>query len=319
MKYNIIGDIHGRTCWEGLVMDDCVNIFVGDYFSPYTPMSFARQRRIFTGIVRYKFTHPETVLLIGNHDEDHWHICERYSRHDYENKEAISKLFEDYKGMFDAAYSIENKVLVTHAGVSLLWYLIYSRQYYGAYIFNCNDDHESNTIEEVVDKLRNESFFGGGYREMPGRTYLWNNTFYVYTGDGYEKFSITPDEVSKFVNGLWKSGNYKAFNFRSNASFGDPDGSSERQGPMWIRPEQLCDTNIFKFTNYGQVVGHSMFDHPCTVKNYMNRHVTNDSLNSKEEDKVFFVDCLQYNAESLIFDSDSDTFTINKLNTDKLA
>ena len=32
--YNIIGDIHGRTCWKELVQDDFVNIFVGDYLDP---------------------------------------------------------------------------------------------------------------------------------------------------------------------------------------------------------------------------------------------------------------------------------------------
>ena len=35
MKYNIIGDIHGRTSWKELVIEDGINIFVGDYFSPY--------------------------------------------------------------------------------------------------------------------------------------------------------------------------------------------------------------------------------------------------------------------------------------------
>ena len=33
--YNIIGDIHARVCWKNLVQEDCVNIFVGDYFDPY--------------------------------------------------------------------------------------------------------------------------------------------------------------------------------------------------------------------------------------------------------------------------------------------
>lgn len=38
--YNIIGDIHGRTCWKDLVREDCVNIFVGDYFDPYDGIQF---------------------------------------------------------------------------------------------------------------------------------------------------------------------------------------------------------------------------------------------------------------------------------------
>ena len=39
-KFNVIGDIHGRTKWKELVKDDAVNIFVGDYFDPYDDYTF---------------------------------------------------------------------------------------------------------------------------------------------------------------------------------------------------------------------------------------------------------------------------------------
>ena len=38
--YNIIGDIHGRDAWKRLVDEDCINIFVGDYFDPYDKIHF---------------------------------------------------------------------------------------------------------------------------------------------------------------------------------------------------------------------------------------------------------------------------------------
>ena len=122
MKYNIIGDIHARTVWKELVIDDAVNIFVGDYFSPYFPYPFEEQEKNFLDIIQYKKDHPQTILLVGNHDEDHWHICEGYSRHDNVNLPRIQKLFADSADLFQAAYSIENKILVTHAGVSSWWY-----------------------------------------------------------------------------------------------------------------------------------------------------------------------------------------------------
>ena len=122
MRYNIIGDIHARTIWKELVIDDAVNIFVGDYFSPYFPYPFEDQEKNFLDIIQYKKDHPQTILLVGNHDEDHWHICEGYSRCDYVNRTKIQKLFSDNADLFQAAYSIENKILVTHAGVSSWWY-----------------------------------------------------------------------------------------------------------------------------------------------------------------------------------------------------
>ena len=47
--YNIIGDIHGMDAWKSLVKDDCINVFVGDFFDPYTPYS----------------SHTKNVLLIS--------------------------------------------------------------------------------------------------------------------------------------------------------------------------------------------------------------------------------------------------------------
>lgn len=125
MKYNIIGDIHGRDSWRNIVIEGAVNIFVGDYFSPYHPIPWIDQLDNFLQIIEYKQKHPSTILLIGNHDEDHWHFLKseyECTRHDEEHEQKISILFEKYKNLFQAAYSIENKVLVTHAGVTSCWY-----------------------------------------------------------------------------------------------------------------------------------------------------------------------------------------------------
>ena len=66
MIYNIIGDIHGRTYWKNLVMDNAINIFIGDYFSPYGSFPFDDIKKNFLEIVEYKKWHPETILLIDS-------------------------------------------------------------------------------------------------------------------------------------------------------------------------------------------------------------------------------------------------------------
>lgn len=123
MKYNIIGDIHGRTIWRDLIVEDAINIIVGDYFSPYDLTSFAECKKIFLEIVEMKKADPEHfILLVGNHDLDHWVLHEHYSRYDYENAKEIARLFEENKDCFTMAYSINDMVLVTHAGVTADWY-----------------------------------------------------------------------------------------------------------------------------------------------------------------------------------------------------
>ena len=92
MIYNIIGDIHGRIYWKNLVMDNAINIFVGDYFSPYGSFLFDNIKKNFLEIIEYKKQHPETILLIVNHDAEYWKFKvdnEAYSRHDWENEKEI--------------------------------------------------------------------------------------------------------------------------------------------------------------------------------------------------------------------------------------
>ena len=103
-KYNIIGDTHGRTAWKDLVISDGINIFVGDYFSPYVNMSFEDQLNNFLSIIDYKREHPETVLLIGNHDDQHWkNISMRTSRFDFYNWKTIQEVL---KGVVETLNSL---------------------------------------------------------------------------------------------------------------------------------------------------------------------------------------------------------------------
>lgn len=120
MKYQFFGDIHGETHWKQLIDPECIQVFLGDYFSPYKGQTFEQCRDNFLDIICYKNEHPETILLIGNHCEDHWHICEGYSRQDRVHIDEINSLYENNKEKFQIAVAIGD-YLITHAGVTKEW------------------------------------------------------------------------------------------------------------------------------------------------------------------------------------------------------
>ena len=122
--YNIIGDIHGQDSWKRLVDEDCINIFVGDYFDPYQDFTVEELERNFMEIVEYKRKHRKnTVLLYGNHDMDYLPgISERNNRYDEENAFWIQQLFTASEWLFHGvAFAICDGYLVTHAGVTKEW------------------------------------------------------------------------------------------------------------------------------------------------------------------------------------------------------
>ena len=122
--YNIIGDIHGRDAWKQLVDENCINIFVGDYFDPYEYFPIETMERNFLEITEYKQEHEEqVVLLYGNHDMCYLpQVFERTNRYDITNAKRIQQLFEDSKELFyGVAYAIGDNYLVSHAGVTYQW------------------------------------------------------------------------------------------------------------------------------------------------------------------------------------------------------
>lgn len=240
MKYNIIGDTHGRTKWKDLVLPDAINIFVGDYFSPYTKsegIDYNQCQDTFFEIMKYKDEHPETILLLGNHDGEYFFTSDKTNRYDETNADTIKELFNDDKENFQIAASLENKVLVTHAGVTYDWFECYASK------------------EDM--QMLNEG-------------------------------KIDPDYIAKFINGLYESKKYEAFDFEHNFNnYFDCYGTSPTHGPLWIRPNSLKKNNIFKNMGYCQVVGHTMFE---------NIQLANNSEN------IFFIDVLATTKESLVID-----------------
>lgn len=139
--YNIIGDIHGRTCWKELVQDDCINIFAGDYLDPYEDMPYDDMMQNFREIIAYKQAHPETVLLYGNHDLHYISDADKSSRYDRSHAAQNRQFFEDTKPLFHGiAYAINNDVLVTHAGVTKEWYEKEFGEYHGEPLSDIAED-----------------------------------------------------------------------------------------------------------------------------------------------------------------------------------
>ena len=175
-NYNIIGDIHGRTCWRDLVQDDCVNIFVGDYFDPYDKISPAELMQNFADIIAFKKQHPETVLLYGNHDMHYLISSDRATRYDYMHAIDIKQAFADVVELFyGVAYAIAESILVTHAGVSKGWY----EKEFGAY-----NGEKPSAVADGINKLwkhnkveftfkANATSWWDMYGESPTHSPMW--------------------------------------------------------------------------------------------------------------------------------------------------
>lgn len=140
--YNIIGDIHARACWRNVVREDCINIFVGDYFDPYEYVPQEERMTIFRDILEFKRQHPETVLLYGNHDLHYLIDGERYSRYQPEFAADYRMAFRQSESLFHGiAFAIADKALVTHAGVTKDWY----EKYFGPY--------RTESLETIAEKI----------------------------------------------------------------------------------------------------------------------------------------------------------------------
>ena len=175
--YNIIGDIHGRTNWKGLVDEDCINVFVGDYFAPYTFIPFFELQRNFQEIIDLKKRMPDKVILLyGNHDYEYLPgITEESSRYDSLNASKITNLLTENESLFyGVAYAIGESYIVTHAGITKPWI----RKYLPEAI-----DYLPGKMAEAINTLwlNNKSAFGfrenaepfDYYGESIGHSPIW--------------------------------------------------------------------------------------------------------------------------------------------------
>ena len=211
--YNIIGDIHGMDVWKSLVKDDCINVFVGDFFDSYTSaISYEQCVANFKEVIDFKKNHPETIILYGNHELQYITYGEPEIRHRFDENHAahIQQLLKDHASFFNGiAYSINNQYLITHAGVSRYWY----HQYFGPYNGQTPDKvaMQINTLWKdsyrafcVLENKRNDS----GLEEGPTQSPLWIRPYVLdrvnlFEGTPYKQvFGHTICRQIKEKNGL---------------------------------------------------------------------------------------------------------------------
>ena len=127
-KLIVLGDIHGRPIWKEILKkyknEDCIFIFIGDYFDSYY-YNLGDQLFNFNEILEFKKANPDKVILLwGNHDHLYLHQTpDKIFISGYQGDEAchqINYVLSKNYDLLQAAYSY-NDTLFTHAGVSITW------------------------------------------------------------------------------------------------------------------------------------------------------------------------------------------------------
>ena len=123
MKIICIGDVHGRKVWKDIITQENPDkvVFIGDYWDSFD-IPFQDQMKNFLEIVHYKVSHPNTVLLLGNHDFHYTRFAgEFYSGYQQLHQYEIAAAIDIHKQHFQVAHQEEN-ILFTHAGLTKTWW-----------------------------------------------------------------------------------------------------------------------------------------------------------------------------------------------------
>ena len=122
MKTLLIGDIHGRTTWKGIIQKESPNrvVFFGDYFDSFD-ISGIDQIHNFNQIIEFKETTDiEVIMLVGNHDHHYLHIGETYSGFQSALQHDIYFTLKRNTKYLQVVYLFDN-ILCSHAGISPIW------------------------------------------------------------------------------------------------------------------------------------------------------------------------------------------------------
>jgi hypothetical protein len=123
MKHLIIGDLHGKDCWNEIQFSNYDKvIFVGDYVDHWTLPDEVIYKNLKNIIKLKKKLSDKIELLLGNHDVQYLYYP-RYLCSGFRPgmQRSLTFLFNDERGLFKTAYQRGN-FLVSHAGVTNTWY-----------------------------------------------------------------------------------------------------------------------------------------------------------------------------------------------------
>ena len=184
-----IGDIHGNTGWEKLILEAFSKsyhiIFLGDYVDNENirPVEILHNLK---KIIGYKKKRPDKItLLLGNHDfayiDAHYHTS-GFNWHVWQD---YKKIFSDNKDLFQVAWGYTNPkthkyTLATHAGLTSTYYNNFIKPIIEdpKSLLNKLTDGKADKLQlhEVFNYLRNDEILWkvGSYRGGSGTpSILW--------------------------------------------------------------------------------------------------------------------------------------------------
>lgn len=124
MRTLVLGDIHGHTGWESIILKENYDkvVFLGDYFDNFKHTPYKEQLDNFKEIVDIKKANPDNVVLLyGNHDHSYL-FNEQCSGYSYEAAPYYKRILKDTydDGLFDIIYILDD-IVMSHAGISDYW------------------------------------------------------------------------------------------------------------------------------------------------------------------------------------------------------
>lgn len=124
MKIAIIGDIHGRTNWQKIPLDNYDKIvFLGDYFDPYGLYTTEQLIDNFQEIMFLKARFPDKIItLFGNHDLSYVNEFVNHCRFRPDVYDLMCDNFRElvYKDKLSLCCFIDNFIF-SHAGFTKTW------------------------------------------------------------------------------------------------------------------------------------------------------------------------------------------------------
>lgn len=117
---------------------------MGDYFDPYSFISFDEMKANFVDIKEYCRQHGG-IMLLGNHDLHYFHY-EETARMDIENKDEIEELLGGIVSDKSIAYAINEQIICSHAGFTDPWVRVES------------EIRSSYRLDETADAYRLATF-----------------------------------------------------------------------------------------------------------------------------------------------------------------
>lgn len=193
MKTLILGDVHGRSCWKDIIEKENPDrvIFLGDFVTTHELYTADDQLKQLNEILEYKRSHPDTIILRGNHDLDglcyHWASCypqpDRKVRQVMDHTKPLGQEFLRLSQWIHVETIGGKPYIFAHAGVTMNWL---------AEVLKLDISDIPAALEQInaMEPTKNFGFTGGrwdNYGTDPQQSCTWvrPDTLAEYAIPGY--------------------------------------------------------------------------------------------------------------------------------------